>query len=178
LKGLGRAVTACADPGGTPVGEALRALLLEGRAAMTPWCEALLFMAARAQLVAELIRPALAAGHVVVSDRFLLSTVVYQGYAGGLDPDRLWEVGRLATGVEPDLTLVLDLDLQQSRQRRTGTSDRFESRPGDYQARVRAGFRAEAARQPARIRLIDAAPPAEVVQEAIRGEVGKLLDKG
>jgi dTMP kinase len=178
LRGRGRAVTTCADPGGTAVGDELRELLLRGRHTMTPWCEALLFMAGRAQLVAEVIAPALAAGHVVLSDRFLLSTVVYQGHAGGLDPERLWEVGRLAAGVEPDLTLVLDLPAPERLRRRTAPGDRIESRPADYQARVRAGFQAEAARHPARIRLLDATPPVDVVQEAIRREVETLLGRG
>ncbi len=176
LRGRGLEVTTCADPGGTALGQTLRNLLLHGQAAMTPWCEALLYMASRAQLVAEVIRPALAAGHVVVSDRYLLSTVVYQGHAGGLDPRQVWEVGRTAAGgLEPDLTLVLDLPLERSQARRTRPADRVESRPADYQARVRAGFRTEAARHPERIRVLDATLPVDAVQEAIRREVMKVL---
>jgi dTMP kinase len=177
LRGRGRTVTTCNDPGGTAIGETLRDLLLHRPAAMTPWCEALLFMASRAQLVAEIIRPALAAGHVVVSDRYLLSTVVYQGHAGGLDPRQVWEVGRIAAGgLEPDLSLVLDLPLDRSQARRKRPADRVESRPADYQARVRDGFRAEAALHPERFCVLDATPPVEVVQEAIRREVMKLLE--
>src|SRR5262252_6644899 len=105
-------VTACTDPGGTALGQQLRQLLLFGRehriATMT---EAMLFMASRAQLVDEVIRPALDRGEVVVSDRFLLANVVYQGHAvEGGNPTDLWTVGRIVTGgLEPDLTLVLDL---------------------------------------------------------------------
>ncbi len=177
LRGRGRAVTTCADPGGTALGQNLRDLLLHGQTPMSAWSEALLYMASRAQLVADVIRPALAAGHVVVSDRYLLSTVVYQGHAGGLDPRQVWEVGRIAAGgLEPDLTLVLDLPLERSQARRGRPADRVESRPADYQAQVRDGFRAEAALRPDCIHLLDASPPVDAVQEAIRREVGPLLE--
>ena len=113
LRTRGLDVVQCADPGGTPIGDLLRAILLEHRGHMSLPCEALLFMASRAQLVAEVIRPALAAGKAVVCDRFLLANVVYQGYAGGLDPQKLWDLGLLATGgLEPDVTFVLDLPLE------------------------------------------------------------------
>jgi dTMP kinase len=176
LRGRGQAVTTCIDPGGTAVGSQLRNLLLDPRTSVTPWCEALLYMASRAQLVGEVIRPALAAGHIVLSDRYLLSTVVYQGHGGGLDPRELWEVGRLAAGgLEPDLTLVLDVPPDEGRARRSRPADRIEGRPADYQARVREGFRAEAALRSDRILLIDATLPVDVVQEAIRREVAGLL---
>jgi dTMP kinase len=143
---------------------------------MAVWCEALLFMASRAQLIAEIIRPALAANEVVITDRFLLSTVVYQGHAGGLDPNELWSVGRIAaSGLEPDLSLVLDVPVELSGARRNRPADRFESRPLDYQARVRQGFLAEAARRPDRIQVIDAAGSVEHVQQAIRLAVRKQL---
>src|SRR5690349_20702929 len=93
LRSHGWPVTECSDPGGTALGAELRGLLLGFRGAMSLPCEALLFMASRAQLVAEVIQPALAAGHAVLSDRFLLANVVYQGHAGGLEPARLWEIG-------------------------------------------------------------------------------------
>src|SRR5688500_3880678 len=116
LRGQGRTVTECVDPGGTDLGAQLRALLLEYRGQMSLPCEALLFMASRAQLVAEVLRPTLDAGHVVVSDRFVLANVVYQGHAGGLDPALLWELGRFSSGgLEPDLTFVLDLPLEAAQ---------------------------------------------------------------
>src|SRR5437867_5019334 len=119
LRAQGHAVTECADPGGTAVGDSIRALLLDRRRDMVLTCEALLFMASRAQLVAEIIRPALDAGQVVVCDRFVLANVVYQGHAGGLDPERLWELGHFATGeVLPDLTVVLDLPVSAALARR------------------------------------------------------------
>ncbi len=140
LRGEGWQVTPCTDPGGTALGAELRALLLGYRGAMAVSCEALLFMASRAQLVAEVIRPALEAGHAVVSDRFLLANVVYQGHAAGLDPSRLWEIGRFATGgIEPDLTLVLDLPLEESLARRKSGPDRLESRGFDYHRRSARG---------------------------------------
>src|SRR5437763_16159310 len=137
LREQGHAVTECADPGGTAVGDVIRTLLLDHRQDMVLPCEAFLFMASRAQLSAEVIRPALDAGQVVVADRYLLANVVYQGHAGGLPPEQLWEIGRRATGgLEPDLTFVLDLSVDAARARRTGPADRVESRAADYHARV------------------------------------------
>jgi dTMP kinase len=176
LRGRGHAVTECADPGGTAIGDAIRVLLLDRRREMTLACEAFLFMASRAQLTADIIRPALEAGRGVVADRFLLANVVYQGHAGGLDPQQLWDLGRLATGgLEPDLTLVLDLPLEAARARRQSPADRFESRTAEYQEKVRAGFLAEAKRRPDRIRVIDASPSVETVQESIRQEVSRVM---
>jgi dTMP kinase len=122
------------------------------------------------------IRPALEDGQIVVSDRFLLANVVYQGHAGGLDPDQLWQVGLFATdGLEPDLTLVLDLPPKQAKVRRKGPTDRVESRDAAYHRRVRAGFLAEARRRPDRIRVVDASQPIEAVHECICREVERLL---
>jgi dTMP kinase len=171
LRALGQDVTECTDPGGTALGGELRSLLLSFQGAMSLPCEALLFMASRAQLVAEVIRPALESGRTVISDRFLLANVVYQGHAGGLDPTRLWDVGLFATGgLEPDLTLVLDLPLEQSLTRRKGSADRLEGRGLDYHARVREGFLREARRRPDRVRVIDASLPVDAVQDQIRRE--------
>jgi dTMP kinase len=179
LRGRGLDVVTCIDPGGTPLGQEVRDLVLSHRHQLAPECEALLFMASRAQLVAEVVRPALAAGKVVLSDRFLLANVVYQGHAGGLSPEHLWQIGKLATGgLEPDLTLVLDLPPAEAAGRRERPADRFESRPAEYHARVRAGFLAEADRRPERVRVIDARPAVEVVQENIRREVGAFLGLG
>jgi dTMP kinase len=179
LRSRGHSVTECADPGGTIIGEKIRALLLDRGQEMTVVCEALLFMASRAQLTAEVIRPALDSGHVVVADRFLLANVVYQGHAGGLDPDWLWAIGRIATdGLEPALTLVLDLPVEAALTRRKENADRVESRAADYQARVREGFLLEAQRRPECVRVIDASQPIEVVQEGIRQEVARVLAAG
>jgi dTMP kinase len=176
LEGRGLKVTRCSDPGGTEIGDVLRGLLLDQRRHMTLACEAFLFMASRAQLTAEVIRPALAAGRTVISDRFLLANVVYQGHAGGLDPEQVRSMCLLATdGLEPDVTFVLDLPIEEALARRQGPSDRMESRAADFHARVRAGFRAEAQRRPEKIILLDANQPVDKVQERIRQEVGRFL---
>jgi dTMP kinase len=176
LRGRGMTVTECADPGGTAIGDVVRDLLLGHRHQMSLPCEALLFMASRAQLTAEVIHPALDAGHAVVADRFLLANIVYQGHAGGLPPGQLWQIGRLATGgLEPDLTLVLDLPVEQAWSRRSGPRDRMESRDPLFHARVRAGFLEEARQRPDAIRVIDASQPVETVHEAIRREVELLV---
>ena len=176
LREQGRPVTECHDPGGTALGVQLRTLLLTHRGAMSAMCEALLFMASRAQLVDEIMRPALDEGQVVISDRFLLANVVYQGHAGGIDPQRLWDIGLLATGgLEPDVTFVLDLPLELSTARRSGAADRIESRDLDYHRRVRAGFLAEAQRRPDRVEVIDASRPVDQVQLAIRAVLRRQL---
>jgi dTMP kinase len=179
LRGQGYTVTECSDPGGTPIGEAIRALLLDRRREMTLACEAFLFMASRAQLTADVIRPALLAGQAVVADRYLLANVVYQGHAGGLDPEALYTMGRLATGdLEPDLTVVLDLPVEMAQGRRRGPADRVESRGPGYHARVRAGFLAEAQRRPERIRVVDANDSVAVVHERICREVSRVMATG
>jgi dTMP kinase len=133
-------------------------------------------MASRAQLVAEVIRPALESGRSVVSDRFLLANVVYQGHAGGLDVGQLWQVGPLSTGgLEPDLTLVLDLPIDVALARRGRPADRMESRGLDHQQRVRNGFLAEAQRFPDRIRVIDAGSTIDAVHEAVWREVESIF---
>ena len=112
LRERGFDVVACRDPGGTELGNRLRSILLDRHAVpISIRAEMLLYMASRAQMVEEVIRPALEAGHVVVCDRFLLATIVYQGHAGGLDPSEIAAVGKAATGgLFPDLTIVLDVD--------------------------------------------------------------------
>ncbi len=170
-------VTACTDPGGTPLGQELRNILLFGREhAISTKAEAMLFMASRAQLVDEVIRPALDSGKVVVSDRFLLANVVYQGHAGGLDAPELWTVGRFVTGgLEPDLTLVFDLPPEVAVTRRNRAADRMEDRGENYLTRVRTGFNYEAGMRPDRHRIIDATPDVETVQKLVRREVARLL---
>jgi dTMP kinase len=176
LRRRGLAVTECTDPGGTDLGRQLRQLLLGYHGAMGLRCEALLFMASRAQLVDEVIRPALDAGRVVVCDRFLLANVVYQGHAGGLDADELWRVGRFSTaGLLPDLALVLDLPLEQSLARRKADADRMESRGVSFHERVRAGFLGEAQKHPDRICVVDATLSVDQVQESLRRAVLPLL---
>jgi len=170
-------VTACVDPGGTALGQQLRQLLLFGRDhAIATTTEAFLFMASRAQLVAEVVRPALERGEVVVSDRFLLANVVYQGHAGGMNPKDLWAVGRVATGgLDPDLTLVFDADPAVALARRTRAADRVEARDAEFHQAVRRGFTYEAGMRPGPCQIIDAAPDLAVVQQAVRQKVARLL---
>lgn len=166
----GEQVVTCRDPGSTPLGEAVRELLLNRRdLEIHRRSEMLLYMAARAQLVEQVIRPALAEGTTVVSDRFLLANVVYQGHAGGLDIEELWRIGEVATaGIMPDLTFLLDIDPQTATDRIRRAPDRMESQGDDFRSRLRDGFLAEAARRPDRIRRIDAGRSIEEVQTQIR----------
>ena len=179
LRSMGHDVLTCRDPGSTPLGESIRGLLLDRTdLRIDRRSEMLLYMAARAQLVEEVIRPALAAGKTVVSDRYLLANVVYQGHAGGLDVKTLWEVGRVATGgLMPDLTLLLDMPSEAAAARLDRTLDRMEKQGDAFHARVRQGFLDEAARQPDRIAVIDAARTIDEVWGDIQEVAGRLLEK-
>ncbi|NBW96286.1 MAG: dTMP kinase [Planctomycetia bacterium] len=170
LTARGRRVTTCRDPGSTAAGDAIRAILLDRREInLAPTGEMLLYMAARAQLVAEVIEPALARGEWVVSDRYLLANLVYQGHAGGLDPETIRRVGAVATGGrEPDLVLLLDVDLATAAARLARPLDKLESRGDDFRARLRAGYLAEAARASDRIAVIDASAEPAVVAQRLR----------
>ena len=174
----GECIVTCRDPGSTPLGEAIRPLLLDRRdLAIGRTAEAFLYMAARAQLVEQTIRPALERGETVVCDRFLLANVVYQGHAGGLDVAELWRIGQLATGgLEPDLTFVLDLAPEAAAKRIDRQLDRMESQGVDFRRRLREGFQTEAARRRDRILLLDADRPIDVVQTDIRQAVVEKLN--
>jgi dTMP kinase len=175
LKGRGFDVIACRDPGGTPLGERVRSVLLD-RSATEPVlrAEMLLFMASRAQLVDQVIRPALEAGKVVVSDRYLLANVVYQGYAGGLPIEMLWEVGRAATGgLLPDLTLLLDVPPEVARARVGKARDRMEDRADA--SLIRAGFLQAVPTYPAPIKVIEASGDPDTVARVIQDEVAHAL---
>jgi dTMP kinase len=173
LRSLGREVVTCRDPGATPTGDAIRAILLDRRdLRLDAIAEMLLYMAARAQLVSEVIRPALARGAWVLSDRYLLANVVYQGHAGGIDPDVVRRVGDVATGgLGPDLVLLLDIDLATAARRMNRPLDRLESRGDEYRGRLRAGYRAEADREPGRIVVVDATRGPDAVQESLRDAI-------
>jgi dTMP kinase len=177
LRQRGRQVVTCRDPGSTPLGERLRQLLLDRHdTPIDRRSEMLLFMAARAQLVEEVIRPALAAGHIVISDRFLLSTVVYQGHAGGLNPEDIWVVGRVATaGIMPSVVFVLDMPAARAASRIARARDRMESQGLDYLEQVRQGFLSEAQRRPQEIFVLDADRPAEMIHADVLQVIGRLL---
>ena len=176
LEAQGVRVTLTREPGGTPVGERIRSVVLTYRdASHAPATDALLFSAARAQLVAEVIRPALAGGAVVVCDRYADSTLAYQGYGGGLDVDALRELQRLATGdLQPDLTLLLDVPVDAGLARRAHGPDaevtRFEAGVAfdrAFHERVRAGYLELAARDPARWKVVDADRDADAVAASL-----------
>lgn len=166
----------CRDPGSTPLGESLRELLLNRHdLSIGMRSEMLLYMAARAQLVEQVIRPALGEGKAVVADRFLLANVVYQGHAGGLQPHDLWQIGKIATdGLLPDCTFILDLDAEVARSRLTGPLDRLESRDLTYWQRVRNGFLAEATRCP-QVMIVDASRDVGAIQAEIQQLARRVL---
>jgi dTMP kinase len=170
----GREVVTCRDPGSSPLGERLRQILLDHHD--TPIhrrSEMLLYMAARAALVEEIIRPALAAGKDVISDRFLLANVVYQGHAGGLSLDDLWRVGEVAVaGVMPRLVFLLDMPVERAASRIQRAPDRIEAQGLAYLEKVRQGFLTEARRRPDSIAVIDADRP----PDAIHGDVLKRVE--
>ncbi len=178
LRTRGFDVVVCRDPGSTPLGERIREVLLsiDSSTPINRRSEMLLYMAARAQLVDQIIRPALDAGRVVVADRYLLANVVYQGHAGGLDPQQIWQVGQVATdGLMPDCVFVLDMSIGTANLRLNRSLDRMESQGDDYRERVRAGFLLEAAKAPEQIHVIDAGQSIEVVQANIWRVAAKLL---
>jgi dTMP kinase len=173
LRARGRGVTTCRDPGSTATGDAIRGILLDRHdLQLAPPAEMFLYMAARAQLVAEVVGPAVARGDWVVSDRYLLANIVYQGHAGGLDPDLIRQVGGIATrGLMPDLVLLLDVDLETAARRLDRPLDKLENRGDGYRQRLRSGYLAEAAAAPDRIVVIDATPQPDEVAARIRAAV-------
>jgi dTMP kinase len=133
-------------------------------------------MASRSELMAQVIRPALDKNAVVICDRFLLATVVYQGHAGGLSPSELWQIGQVATGGRlPDITIILDLPVQDAIKRRGREPDRMEARSIAYHQAVRDGFLREAAQQPDRIHVVDATHSVGAIQHEIRNIVAARL---
>ena len=167
----GHQVITCRDPGSTPLGEQIRKILLASDETLpiASCSEMLLYMAARAQLVEEVIRPALQAGQILVSDRYLLANVVYQGHAGGLDVANIRTVGQVATaGIMPDCTFLLDMPPDLAWQRMDRQLDRIESRGLEYRQRVRDGFLAEAQQANLAIHVVDAARPIDTIQQELR----------
>jgi dTMP kinase len=167
LRAAGRTVVAAREPGGTPVGEQVREILLDPRGgSLHPRTEALLFAAARAQLVEDVIRPALAAGKVVLCDRYVHSSLAYQGAARRLGIPDVERLNRWATAdLWPDLVILLDLDPAAGLARSTGR-DRIEAEQLDFHQAVRAAFLDLAAADPPRFAVVDAArPPGEVAAD-------------
>ncbi len=168
------------EPGGTAIGDRIREVLHDpANTAMAPNAETLLYSAARAQLVEQVIRPYLAAGGVVVCDRFADSTLAYQGYGRGLDLDMLRAILRFATGgLKPDLTLYLDIDAEEGlRRRRTsgGEWNRMDQLALDVHRRVREGYRALMAAEPERWVCLDGAQAVEALRAQVWGIVEARL---
>ncbi len=179
LEDQGHTVVVTREPGGTPIAEAIREILLDpANTAMGPEAELLLYEAARAQHIHEKIGPALARGHIVLCDRFADSTTAYQGAGRGFAPELLHELHTMATGgVWPDLTLLIDLDVRigLERARNRGRKDRLEREAIDFHQRVREGFLALAQSAPERIAIVDGNAPEAVVAQAVQAQVASCL---
>lgn len=177
LRGRGLAVEVTREPGGTPIAEAIRELLLDpANDAMAPMTELLLYEAARAQHLEERIVPALDRGAVVLCDRFADSTTAYQGGGRGLSPSMLRTLHDIATrGRCPDLTFVIDVPVAVGAARRAGTTlDRIELEATEFHERVRQAFLEIARQEPHRIRVIDGSQPVDDVTQAIVHEFERV----
>ncbi len=179
LAAVGRDVLLTREPGGTRAGDAIRDVLLDPDQVIYPLTEFLLYSASRAQLVSEVIAPALAAGKDVVSDRFAGASVAYQAYGRGLDLDLVTDLNARATGgLEPDLTVLLDIEPEAGLRRAGARSeqDRLEAAGLAFHRRVREGYLAQAAADPTWL-VIDASAPADDVAAAVWAGVAPLLDR-
>jgi dTMP kinase len=175
LLGLGRDVVATREPGGTELGEAVRRLVLNGPE-MAGWAEAALFAASRAEHAAEVIRPALERGADVISDRFVDSSLAYQGIARGLGLEPVLRLNlTVLEGLLPDRTFVLALDAGAAGARRRGDPDRIERAGDAFQAQVGIAYEELARRFPERIELLDGSLPADEIAATVRERVADLL---
>lgn len=179
LEATGVEVVCTREPGGTPLAEQIRGLLLDTHhEPATPEAELLLVFAGRAQHVSETLLPALRRGAWVISDRFTDASYAYQGEGRGLDPQFIAELERRVVGIEPALTLLLDvpvaIGLQRVRGR--GAADRIEAERDDFFERVRAGYRARAQSQPQRFHVIDASQPADAVAAQAVARLKRLIE--
>jgi dTMP kinase len=181
LQRSGQEIVLTREPGGTPLAERLRALLLgQHEEILVPEAELLLMFAARAQHVRNVIQPALQRGAWVISDRFTDSSYAYQGAGRGLDLGLLETLEHKVVGLRPGLTLLLDLDVREGRARTAGRDlwpDRIESEQDDFFERVREGFRRRAAAEPARFRVIDAAQSPQAVAADVGGAVRTWMEE-
>ena len=176
LKDAGREVVTLREPGGTALGEELRKLLLHKDKAVSVEAELLMFLAARAELVNEVIRPARDRGAIVICDRFSDSTIAYQGYGRGIDADTVRTLNRWATGgLAPDLTLLLDAPVDVDRRRKHGDDDVFIREADSFHSRVREGYHFLAAREPGRWLVLDGTQPPDEIATAIWERLRPLL---
>ena len=174
LEAEGREVVTAREPGGTELGEQIRTLVLHG-GEMTPWAEALLYAAARAELVAEVVEPALARGADVLLDRYFDSSVVYQGIGRGLGRDEVLQLNLLAVGgVVPDRTFVLAVDADRSLGRVGERPDRIEREDADFHERVAAGYEELAQLFPDRVVVLDGSLDPDALAERIPGELQRV----
>jgi dTMP kinase len=181
----GRRITVTHEPGGTRAGESIRSIFLDPAVSLDVAAELLLVLADRAQHVREKLRPAVASGAIVISDRYSDSTIAYQGYGRGFDLKLLGDLNTLASdGMKPDLTLVLDLQvetgLERTRARAKGATrgpDRFEGEAYEFHRRVRQGFLEIARAEPDRVSVIDGSRPLEVVSVDILTAVTALIKR-
>ena len=167
------------EPGGTPIGEKIRALLLDpANSEMVTRCEMLLYMASRAQLMEERILPALARGAFVLADRFISSTLAYQGSAGGLARQDILSVGDIAIGGRwPDLVVVFDVDWKTAQSRMSRALDRIEQKDADYHRRVREGYLEQARSQPEKYLVVDSTAQPEAVFAALTAGITDRLSR-
>lgn len=179
LKNKGYPVVYLREPGGTKISEKIRNILLDpGNKSMQPMCEMLLYMAARAQVVGEVIESALKEGKVVICDRFSDSTLTYQGYGLGIDIKLIRYIGDFVTaGIKPDLTVFLDLPLKKGLKNCGRVKDRIEKRPLDYHRRVRRAYIKLAAFEPRRIKVIKVDSDKVNTQKKIKKLVLNLMQK-
>jgi dTMP kinase len=166
------------EPGGVKISEKIRNILLDvTNAKMADECETLLYMAARAQLVEEVIAPALKKGRIVLCDRFLDSTVAYQGYGNGVDLAAIHTIGRFATqGIQPDITFFFDIDAKKGLSRINRKKDRIERRAIGYHNKVRRGYAEIACKEPWRVKLIDASQSKEEIYKVVQKHIDRLLN--
>ncbi|MFV2121339.1 dTMP kinase, partial [Streptomyces sp. Act-28] len=177
IRAKGHEVVVTREPGATPIGKRLRSILLDvSSAGLSHRAEALLYAADRAEHVDSLVRPALERGAIVISDRYIDSSVAYQGAGRDLSPTEIARISRWATGgLVPHLTVLLDVPPETARERFTEAPDRLESEPAEFHARVRAGFLALAAADPARYLVVDAGQEPEAVTTVVRHWLDRML---
>jgi dTMP kinase len=178
LEQEGRSVLLLREPGGTSLGEEVRRLLLHRETPLSPQAELLLFLAARAQLVDNVIRPALERGDTVISDRFSDSTLSYQGFGRGLNLAEIRTLDMSATGgLTPDLTVLLDVPVEVGRERNQANEDAFEQEDDAFHEVVRQGYLALAKEEPERWLVLDGRLPIDVLREQILGRFARLVSR-
>ena len=175
LKSKGLKVVYLREPGGVKLSEKIREILLDPGSKISPEAETLLYMAARAQVVRDIIKPALEAGKIVICDRFLDSTIAYQGFGLGIDIKLIKSIGNFATqGISPDLTIFLDLPVKSGLKHRHNCKDRIEQRSVSYHEKVRNGYLALAKKESRRIKIVKVQEDKLKTQDKVR-EIANAL---